>query len=176
MIRWLSSIKAQKRISIRYLLSIFILCAVVVIGIGLSSTGAETDAQFQNEAQTQHAQNIAIEAAFRDPEVLEAKKSGNYDLMNSLVDEKAAKYMEQISEMRESGMGWGNIARKFGVHPGYLGLGHAKKDENQNAFVAKSRDKENDKGLAFGHENNQSNGRGAGNGSSRGGGKGGGRK
>ena len=78
MIQRLSGSKAQKRISIRYLLSIFILCAAVVTVIGLSSIwaeteGTETDSRFQNDAQTQHAQNIAIEAAFQDPEVIEAK-------------------------------------------------------------------------------------------------------
>jgi hypothetical protein len=163
---------AQKRISIRYLLSIFILCVAVVTGIGLSSIWAETDPRFQNDAQTQHAQNIAIEAAFQDSEVIEAKNNKNYEEMNRLVDDKVADYMEQIAEWRESGMGWGNIAMELGVHPGALGLGHAKKNSNYDAFVAKGYDKDKDKGLALGHAKNQSNGRG----SSRGGGNGGKKK
>ena len=28
--------------------------------------------------------------------------------------------------MRDTGMGWGNIAKELGVHPGVLGLGHTK--------------------------------------------------
>jgi hypothetical protein len=31
---------------------------------------------------------------------------------------------EQIAAMRNQGMGWGQIARNIGVHPGTLGLGH----------------------------------------------------
>jgi hypothetical protein len=31
---------------------------------------------------------------------------------------------QQISQMRESGMGWGEIAKELGVHPGVLGYGH----------------------------------------------------
>jgi hypothetical protein len=31
---------------------------------------------------------------------------------------------EQIADMRNQGMGWGQIAQNMGVHPGALGLGH----------------------------------------------------
>jgi len=169
MIQRLSSAKAQKRISIRYLLSIFILCLAVITGIGLSSIWAETDPRFQNDAQTQHAQNIAIEAAFQDSEVIEAKNNKNYEEMNRLVDEKVADYMDQIAEMRESGMGWGNIAKELGVHPGALGLGHAKKYQNHDSFFAKNRGKGKDKDFAPGNAKSQSNGRGAGRGGGNGG-------
>ena len=158
------------------MLSIFILCAAVVTGIGLSAIWAETDSRFQNDAQTQHAQNIAIEAAFQDSEVIEAKNSENYEETNRLVDDKVADYMEQIAEMRESGMGWGNIAMELGVHPGALGLGHAKKYENHDTFFAKNRNKGKDKDLALGQGKKQNNGRGAGNGGGRGGGNGGKKK
>ncbi len=41
---------------------------------------------------------------------------------------------ESISEMRASGMGWGEIAKQLDVHPGLLGLGHSKSSKkNQNA-------------------------------------------
>jgi hypothetical protein len=174
MIQRLSGSKAQKRISIRYLLSIFILCAAVVTGIGFSSIwaeteGTETDPRFQNDAQTQHAQNIAIEAAFQDSQVIEAKNNEDYEEMNRLVDDKVADYMDQIAEMRESGMGWGNIAMDLGVHPGALGLGHAKKYENHDTFFVKNRDKGKDKDFAPGNAKSQSNGRGAGRGGGNGG-------
>jgi len=178
---WLfSNAKAEKHISIRYFLSIFFLCVAVVIGIGLSSIRADTDMHFQNEAQTQHAQNIAIEAAFQDPEVIEAKSNRDFALMNRLVDERVAEFMRQISEMRASGVGWGNIAKEFDVHPRFIGLGHSKTDAKQDSTVAKNRDKSKDKGLSSGHGKDRSDGRGAGhsggNGGGRGGGNGGGRK
>ena len=33
---------------------------------------------------------------------------------------------ENIQDMRDDGMGWGQIANELGVHPGTLGLGHTK--------------------------------------------------
>jgi hypothetical protein len=176
MIRRLSGLKAQKRLSIRYFLSIFFLCVAVVIGIGLSSIRADTDALFQNEAQTHHAQNIAIEAAFHDPEVIEAKKSRDFERMNMLVDDKVAEYMQQIAEKRASGMGWGNIAKAFDVHPGVLGLGHFKMDKKYDTAFIRNRDKSPNKGFSLGHSKAQSNGRGAGHGGGKGGSHGGGRK
>jgi len=176
MIRLFSKAEAEKQISIRYLLSIFFLCVVVITGIGLSSIRADTDTHFQNDAQTQHAQNIAIEAAFQDEEVIKAKNSGNFDLMNSLVDEKVEQFMERISEMRASGMGWGNIAKELDVHPRFIGLGHSKTDEKLDTTVAKNRDKSKDKGLSLGHGKDRGEGRGAGHGGGNGGGNGGGRK
>ena len=175
MIRLLSNAKGEKHISIRYFLSIFFLCTAVVIGIGLSSIRADTDTHFQNDAQTQHAQNIAIEAAFQDEKVIEAKNSGNFALMNRLVDEKVEQFMEQISEMRAAGVGWGNIAKEFDVHPRFIGLGHSKTDAKQDTTVAKNRDKSKDNGLSLGHgKDHSNNGRGAGHGGGNDGGRGGG--
>jgi hypothetical protein len=174
MIRLFSKAKAKRQISIRYFLAIFFLCAAVITAIGSSSIRADTDTHFQNGAQTQHAQNIAIEAAFQDEEVIKAKNSGNFDLMNQLVDEKVAGFMERISEMRASGMGWGNIAKELEVHPGFIGLGHSKTDEKLDTTVAKNRDKSKDKGLSLGHGKDRGEGRGAGNGGGNGGGRGGG--
>jgi hypothetical protein len=175
MIRLFSKAKTKMQISIRYLLSIFLLCAAVVIGIGSSSLRADADPRFQNEAQTQHAQNIAIEAAFQDQDVIAAKNSGNYALMNELVDEKVAEFMQQISQMRVSGMGWGNIARKLEVHPRFIGLGHSKTDAKYDTAFTKSSDNGKAKGLALGHDKDCGEGRGIGNGGSKGGGNGGGR-
>jgi hypothetical protein len=171
MIRLSSNPTAKKRLAMRYFFSIFFLGAAILAGIGSSSIRADTDTRFQNDAQTQHAQNIAIEAAFRDPQVIEAKNSGNYDLMNRLVDEKVAEFMQQIADMRASGLGWGNIARNFDVHPGVLGLGHSKMDAKQPAAFAKSRDNRKNSGLALGHSSDLNDGRGAGHGGGNGGGR-----
>ena len=35
--------------------------------------------------------------------------------------------------MRAAGMGWGNIAKELGVHPGLLGLGHTKGKQKSKA-------------------------------------------
>ncbi len=35
---------------------------------------------------------------------------------------------ESIQEMREEGMGWGQIAHELGLHPGLLGMGHTKRN------------------------------------------------
>jgi len=174
MIRLFSKAEAEKQISIRYLLSIFFLCVVVITGIGLSSIRADTDTHFQNDAQTQHAQNIAIEAAFQDEEVIEAKNSRDFALMNQLVDEKVAEFMERISELRESGMGWGNIAKELEVHPGFIGLGHSKTDAKYDTVFVKNRYSSKDKGLSLGHGKDRGEGRGAGHGGGNGGGHGGG--
>ena len=167
MIRLFSKAKAKRQISIRYLLSIFFLSAAVITGIGSSPIRADTETHFQNDAQTQHAQNIAIEAAFQDEEVIKAKNSGNFDLMNQLVDEKVSEFMERISELRASGMGWGNIAKKFEVHPGFIGLGHSKTDAKYETVFVTNRYSSKDKGLSLGHDKDRGEGRGVGNGGGR---------
>lgn len=62
--------------------------------------------------------------------------------------------VEEIAQMREDGLGWGNIAQELGIHPGKLGLGHGKKDARERS--SKSFDKDSsyssnsNKGNAFG--------------------------
>jgi hypothetical protein len=60
--------------------------------------------------------------------VEEAKKA--YDEAQESADEKLAEFAgvpaEDITAMRRSGMGWGQIAHELGIHPGALGLGHTK--------------------------------------------------
>jgi len=91
------------------------------------------DANFQNAAQAQHAYNVATQAALQDPRVeraiARAKKSRDpRDIRRArrLFNEKKDHYIEEISDMRESGMGWGNIAKQLDVHPSFLGRGHSK--------------------------------------------------
>ncbi|MCK5203781.1 MAG: hypothetical protein KAR15_07910, partial [Desulfobacterales bacterium] len=91
------------------------------------------DVSFQNAAQAQHAQNVAIQATLQDPRVAKAiacaKKSGDpRDIRRAraLFHEKMEDYIEKISDMRSSGIGWGDIAKQLNVHPSFLGRGHSK--------------------------------------------------
>jgi hypothetical protein len=93
----------------------------------------DTDASFQNAAQTQHAENVATQAALQDPVVIEAiaraKKSReqeDIDAARSLLKETREAFNKQIYDLRSSGEGWGDIAKQLGVHPSFLGLGHSK--------------------------------------------------
>ena len=58
----------------------------------------------------------------------EAEKA--YEEAQKIADEKLAEFAgvpaEDITSMRRSGMGWGQIAHELGIHPGALGLGHTK--------------------------------------------------
>jgi hypothetical protein len=132
--------KTKNKIFFKRFLLAFFVCAAVVTWIGISTILADEDdpadnmndheADFQNAAQEQHAKNVAIKAALQDPEVIEAisdaKGSGNFEEVRSLFKEKVADYTRHISDLRADGWGWGEIARKFGVDPRYLGLGHYK--------------------------------------------------
>ena len=91
------------------------------------------DASFQNAAQAQHAHNVAIQATLQDPKVAKAiacaKKSGDPRFIKrarASFHEKMEENIEKISDMRSSGMGWGNIAKQLNVHPSFLGGGHSK--------------------------------------------------
>ncbi|MDH3327758.1 MAG: hypothetical protein OEM01_00815 [Desulfobulbaceae bacterium] len=114
---------------------------------------------FTNPAQAQHAANLASAAASQPDEALETLQSAvekaEKDL-NALGEEAAEEditaaeeklaeaqeaYAAEISErtgvvtdeieaMRNSGMGWGQIAQELGLHPGLLGLGHTKREKN----------------------------------------------
>ena len=74
----------------------------------------------------QNASPQEIDAA--ELAVEEAKKA--YDEAQESADEKLAEFAgvpaEDITSMRRSGMGWGQIAHELGIHPGALGLGHTK--------------------------------------------------
>jgi hypothetical protein len=50
---------------------------------------------------------------------------------------------EQIADMRLSGMGWGQIAHKLGVHPSVLGLGHKNLIQTMNSKKGKGKNKGN---------------------------------
>jgi hypothetical protein len=86
-----------------------------------SDDGTETtDVSFQNEAQAQRAENIATQVALQDPD-------------GKTIEE----ITQEIYDMRSSGMGWGEIAQYYGLHPSISGLGHFKSNHEKAAQISK---------------------------------------
>lgn len=75
----------------------------------------------------------ALAEAPDDPLLQEEFEKAQETLNNARQDyadtigELAGVMGEEVQQMRQSGMGWGQIAHELGVHPGSLGLGHSKK-------------------------------------------------
>ena len=117
---------------------------------------------YANPAQAQHAANLAAavasqsdentEGALSDVEqaeadLAEAEKNGNQEDIDAaeeklaeaqeayadVISEKSGVVSAEIVDMRNAGMGWGQIAHELGVHPGLLGLGHTKKKHGSYA-------------------------------------------
>ena len=149
---WLNSRrKAGKQIAIKSRLSILMLGIFIIIGIGISgiwanedNTGDNNDFSYQNTAQALHARNVAKQATFQDPAV--AKALATAKATNDPQDIQAARalfhdtledFSQQVSDMRSSGMGWGNIAKHLDVHPSVLGNGHAKFSRNHHFSYSK---------------------------------------
>lgn len=80
-----------------------VLAVILLMGFNLSA--AQGDEEESLTAQEQKAQSLA---------------------------EASGTSVESITDLRESGMGWGEIAHELGVHPSVLGLGHTKKEFNEN--------------------------------------------
>lgn len=128
--------------------------------------GSADSGTIANAAQDQHAQNLAEDAALRDPQVSSLHEYLSYaeqELKDAILSENQERidaaqkaydsakanyekaYAEEVSEtreeiaaMRDQDMGWGEIAHKLGVHPSVLGLGHAKqKNSLRNQVQAK---------------------------------------
>ena len=139
---------------------------------------------FSNPAQAQHAANLAEAlAAQPNPEVeaaLDAVTEAEQDLADAIATENeeaiakaqaaldvAKKNAEavmaetvgvtadDISAMRDEGMGWGQIAHQLGVHPGALGLGHTKGKMTRSRDASIARDTKT--GLSKGHGVNTGN-------------------
>lgn len=123
--------RTKKQIPLKKFLFALFVCASVVTWIGISTIFADeddpadnTEASFQNPAQAQHANNVAILAALQDSDVIEAKENGAENLAD-IIDAKIAEITEEILELRAEGYGWGYIAKLKNVTPKYLGLGHS---------------------------------------------------
>ena len=152
---WLiSKGKAGKQISIKNLLSILMVSIFIVIGIGISGIWANDEHtehyldknsfSYQNSAQAQHARNVAKQATLQDPEVAKAfaraKASKDpQDIIDAkeLFHDTLKDFSKQISRMRSSGMGWGNIAKHLDMHPSVLGKGHSKFFGKHNVSYSK---------------------------------------
>jgi DNA-binding protein YbaB len=195
---------AKKQRSLKKLLLAFFICAVIVPWIGISTIQAdETDPgeytennemNFQNAAQEGHAKNLAIKIALKDEdlmnEISDLKDKEDYEGARELFKTAVNDNMQEISNKRAEGWGWGNIAKYYEVHPKYLGLGHYKhrakhhglnddssQKEAQGLALGHSKDKGGSDGAAQGRGNEHGNGggNGHGNGGGNGGGHGGGK-
>lgn len=116
---------------------------------------------FSNPAQAQHAAQLAAEVASRGDEETQLAQNAVSDAEAALAEAELSEDQEaidlamenlqaaeeayadkiseltgvisqDISDMRSSGMGWGNIAHELGVSPGLLGLGHGHKSKSRN--------------------------------------------
>ena len=175
----------RKQLFIKHFLLVFFICASAATWIGISTLQADDvdpgdyagnqEVNFQNVAQEQHAKNIAIKAALQNTglmqEISSAKDNGDVEAARTRFKEAVATYMQQISEKRAEGEGWGNIAKDYDVHPKYLGLGHFKKNKGHAGQYYSSQNK--DGGLALGHSKVKGAGQGDSNGHGNAGGNGG---
>ncbi len=148
MIRLLAIAKAKKQIPLKKFLLAFFVCAFVVTWIGISTIQADeddpadnmdnTELSFQNAAQQQRTKNVAIKAAFEDPDVInaisEAKESGDFEAARVLIKETVELITKDILDMRAEGRGWGDILKELGLHPKYAGLGHFKNKAKYGAY------------------------------------------
>jgi len=186
MIRLLLNSTTKKQLSLKNFILTFFICIAVVTWIGLSAIQADENdpgdyvenskVNFQNAAQRRHAKNVAIKAVLKDDEVMkeisDLKEKGEYDAARARFKDEVRQNMCEISNKRAEGEGWGNIAKYYGVHPKYLGLGHFK---NNKEFAGKNYSSQNKNGgLALGHNGGKGGGHGFGHGGGNGHGNGGG--
>jgi hypothetical protein len=209
--------KVRKRCIIYFLLFSFLLAfQISPLHADENDMDESTDSGMTaNRAQDQHAQNLAEIAALHDPDVSslneylayaeqelneailskdqqridDAQKA--YDSAKANYDDALAKEItatrEEIETMRKQGIGWGQIAHKYGVHPGILGLGHAKKasrsqtkhqekeqKQTTNRSVSGKKGKSTGPGLGRTGASGEGKGKGKGNSAGQGGGHGGG--
>ena len=196
---WLFATDTTKKQSrLKKLLLVFFLCAFVAPWIGISTLLAdETDPgkytennemNFQNAAQERHAKNLAIKIALKDKdlmnEISDLRDEEDYEGARELFKTAVNDNLQEISNKRTEGWGWGNIAKYYEVHPKYLGLGHYKhrakhpglndssQKEAQGLALGHSKDKGDSYGPAQGHGNGNGNGHGNGNGNGHGNGNG----
>lgn len=154
--------------------------------------------RFQNTAQAKRTDNVARQAALQDPLVNDLIEQERYREARAVYLGKVETLTQQIVDWRASGIGWGDIVQKinmeydYELHPSVLGLGHSPKSFKESVYPSKhsykkskskmvrkesdlayanSRQNNQGKGLALGHDKNKSSNRGGGNGGGKGGGK-----
>ena len=87
------------------------------------------EAKAELDAVTEAEQNLADAIATENQEDIEKAQAALYvakKKAEAVMAETAGVTADDISEMRNKGMGWGQIAHQLGVHPDALGLGHTK--------------------------------------------------
>jgi hypothetical protein len=129
------------------------LALLMVLIMAPALTSAE-EPEFQNPAQAQKALDLAIagatepddeladridalEAAEQDLAGLKKKDANYQDAVDTVeaaekaVADRIAEIaamdeptVQKISDLRDDGWGWGQIAQHYGIHPSVLGLGH----------------------------------------------------
>lgn len=63
---------------------------------------------------------------------------------------------QSITQLRDSGMGWGEIAQQLGVHPGLLGLGYNKRSEKKSNTTLDAANSSNSKQASASKNRNKS--------------------
>lgn len=188
MIRLRLNSATKKQLLLKNFLLAFFICASVVTWMGLSAIQAdETDpdgyvkdgnVKFQNTAQRKHAKNIAIKAVLQDEEVMKKiswlRKNKGDEAARARFEEEMRKNICEIADKRAKGEGWGNIAKDYGVHPKYLGLGHFKNNKELSGKNHNSQNKSGSlaSGRSYGKGGDHGGGNGHGNGFGHGGGNG----
>ncbi len=127
---------------------------------GTQTNTVEEEPAFKNAAEAQRAMNLAeAYAAKPDPELQDAldEVSQAQKELDAAIEagdeariEEAEKALEaaqknaddkmaedtdltpeDIAQMRDDGLGWGEIAHELGLHPSVLGLGHTNRNKNK---------------------------------------------
>lgn len=110
------------------------------------------ESYYSSPAQAAHAAQLADEYA-QSYDTVKTAWQAYQDGVNLLGDEPSEEELEavrvleaaykdalvaavglslaEIEDMRNSGMGWGEIAESLDIHPGLLGLGHTKRHRNK---------------------------------------------
>lgn len=94
----------------------------------VASVGTE-ESETASAAVEEATEGLAEAMATGTPEEIEAAKTTLEEKEQAFADVVSALtgvVSQDINDMRDAGMGWGNIAKELGVHPGVLGLGHTK--------------------------------------------------
>lgn len=86
-----------------------------------------------NLAAVNPADTAAVNAA-------QAQLAAAVDALSHALANSTGVSAGEISGMRSSGMGWGQIAHALGIHPGTLGLGHTKSGKDREQAMATARD------------------------------------
>ena len=159
-------------------LIIFMAIIFFAINVTAQDDSSDTEeAGLTNMAQVEKAENLALATAAKaqeqiaaaqknvtraqetmdavdpsDTKAMEAAQANYDDAVQALSDalaDSAGVSVGEISDMRDSGMGWGQIAHDLGIHPSVLGGGHFKGKKGFEFAMATARDSKT--GLSLGH-------------------------